>query len=402
MKPIGTLTLVALGVALCGTGIALSKQQQPIINENFDGSAGYALARQDQDPPVFVSPISDPKVAEGPEEIGPTESESSAGDGQNVEVAPRAYVSEMESFFNDDLREKIMKALDQALLAEKLTPAQMERIKAAMKKLDLKMGTIPPRIEMFEGKEFPKNLKKALGDAATKIEVHTNDGKTNMRVFKDGKWYEGTPAELEKKFKELGLDFSVFPKELADAKGLRVELGGLELEEMMKGLGSLKGHLGDLKAYNLDTKELEKHAKELAKVYELDAKAMKLHAENLRKEMKEIAPLTWAEGESRVDGKASKALIEKLNKMRKDGALKGLSDAEFNNLVKALKTMPSGVQFFVEPGVKRTVNRDKDGKLRIEVRRPGTTKEAAPSRRMGPTQNSDVPAVKSTSTTVSA
>jgi hypothetical protein len=157
-----------------------------------------------------------------------------------------------------------------------------------------------------------------------------------------------------------------------------------------------------LKAYNLDTKELEKHAKELAKVYELDAKAMKLHAENLRKEMKEIAPLTWAEGESRVDGKASKALIEKLNKMRKDGALKGLSDAEFNNLVKALKTMPSGVQFFVEPGVKRTVNRDKDGKLRIEVRRPGTTKEAAPSRRMGPTQNSDVPAVKSTSTTVSA
>jgi hypothetical protein len=295
-----------------------------------------------------------------------------------------------------------MKALDQALLAEKLTPAQMERIKAAMKKLDLKMGTIPPRIEMFEGKEFPKNLKKALGDAATKIEVHTNDGKTNMRVFKDGKWYEGTPAELEKKFKELGLDFSVFPKELADAKGLRVELGGLELEEMMKGLGSLKGHLGDLKAYNLDTKELEKHAKELAKVYELDAKAMKLHAENLRKEMKEIAPLTWAEGESRVDGKASKAMIEKLNKMRKDGALKGLSDAEFNNLVKALKTMPSGVQFFVEPGVKRTVNRDKDGKLRIEVRRPGTTKEAAPSRRMGPTQNSDVPAVKSTSTTVSA
>jgi hypothetical protein len=106
MKPIGTLTLVALGVALCGTGIALSKQQQPIINENFDGSAGYALARQDQDPPVFVSPISDPKVAEGPEEIGPTESESSAGDGQNVEVAPRAYVSEMESFFNADLREK--------------------------------------------------------------------------------------------------------------------------------------------------------------------------------------------------------------------------------------------------------------------------------------------------------
>ena len=32
--------------------------------------------------------------------------------------------------FSDDLREKIMKALDEALKAEKLTPAQMERIKA--------------------------------------------------------------------------------------------------------------------------------------------------------------------------------------------------------------------------------------------------------------------------------
>lgn len=395
MKPIGTLAFVALGVAICGTGIALHKNQQPIINEKLNGSATYALASQDQDPPVFVSPISEPKLEEKPEDVGPLTVESSAGDGQKVEVAPRVYVSGMSSMFSDDLREKIMKALDEALKAEKLTPAQMERIKAAMKKLDLKMETIPARIEMFEGKDG----KKGMGDASTKIEVHTQDGKTNMRVFKDGKWYEGTPAELEKKFKELGLDFSVFPKELADAKGLRVELGGKELEEMMK---EMKGQLGNLKAYNLDTKAMEQRAKEMAKVYELDGKAMKLHMDKLSKEMKEIAPMVWAEGESLADGKTSKALIEKLTKMRKDGALKGLSDAEFNNLIKALKTMPSGLQFFMEPGVRRTVNRGKDGKLRIEVERSESGSKTAPSRRLGPTQNKDVPAVKPTSGTISA
>lgn len=398
MKPIGTLAFVALGVAICGTGIALHKNQQPIINEKLNGSATYALASQDQDPPVFVSPISEPKLEEEPEDVGPLTVESSAGDGQKVEVAPRVYVSGMSSMFSDDLREKIMKALDEALKAEKLTPAQMERIKAAMKKLDLKMETIPARIEMFEGKDG----KKGMGDASTKIEVHTQDGKTSMRVFKDGKWYEGTPAELEKKFKELGLDFSVFPKELADAKGLRVELGGKELEEMMKGLGSLKGHLGNLKAYNLDTKAMEQRAKEMAKMYELDGKAMKLHMDKLNKEMKEIAPMFWSASEGPANDKASKALLEKLTKMRKDGALKGLSDAEFNNLVKALKAMPSGLQYFIEPGVKRTVNRDKDGKVRIEMERYEPGSKTAPSRRLGPTQNKDVPAVKPTSGTISA